>query len=300
MNNVVSAVFDIYFMPDRERSSERRSLGYAFASIAAIVVALIFLFPFYWALSTSLRNPIDTFTVAGLGIPWVDFAPTFANWAQQLATAEARQALANSTMIAVGASLLALLLGTPAAYALARFRFRRIPNRDLTVWFLSQRVLPPVATVIPFYLVMRSLGLLDTQLALILINATFVLPFVVVIVRQTFLDLPLELEEAAMVDGTGHFGAFWRIALPLAMPAIVATGLIIFAFAWNEFLFAITIASREAITIPVLMAGAVDTRGVQFWFMAVRAMIAMIPPVVVALLAQRFIVRGLTLGAVKG
>ncbi len=287
-------------MADPERSSDKRSLGYALCSILAIVVAMIFLFPFYWALSTSLRNPIDTFTVAGLGIPWIDFEPTFANWVQQLATAEARQALANSTMIAVGASMLALLLGTPAAYALARFRFSRIPNRDLTVWFLSQRVLPPVATVIPFYLVMRSLGLLDTQLALVLINATFVLPFVVVIVRQTFLDLPLELEEAALVDGAGHFGSFWRIALPLAMPAIAATGLIIFAFAWNEFLFAITIASREAITIPVLMAGAVDTRGVQFWFMAVRAMIAMIPPVVVALLAQRFIVRGLTLGAVKG
>src|SRR5918996_4769902 len=287
-------------MPDRQRSSEGGSFGYAFGSIAAIVVAMIFLFPFYWALSTSLRNPIHTFTVAGLGIPWVDFEPTWANWVQQLATAESRQALANSTIIAVGASVLALLLGTPAAYALPRFGFRRIPNRDITVWFLSQRVLPPVATVIPFYLVMRALGLLDTHIALILINATFILPFVVVIVRQTFLDLPLELEEAALVDGAGHFGAFWRIALPLAMPAIAATGLIIFAFAWNEFLFASAISSREAITIPVHMAGGVDSRGVQFWFMAVRAMIAMIPPVIIALLAQRFIVRGLTLGAVKG
>jgi multiple sugar transport system permease protein len=147
---------------------------------------------------------------------------------------------------------------------------------------------------------MRTHGLFDTHLALILINATFVLPFVVVIVRQTFLDLPVELEEAAFVDGAGHFTSFWRIALPLAMPAIAATGLIMFAFAWNEFLFAITIASQEAITIPVQMAGAVDTRGVQFWFMAVRAMIAMVPPVLIALLAQRFIVRGLTLGAVKG
>jgi multiple sugar transport system permease protein len=276
------------------------SLRYAIYSLIAVVVALIFLFPLYWAASTSLRNPIDTFTVAGLGIPWIDFEPTLDNWIQQLATAESRRALANSTIIAVGAAVLALLLGTPAAYALARFRFRRIPNRDLTIWFLSQRVLPPVATVIPFYLVMRALGLLDTHIALILINATFILPFVVVIVRQTFLDLPLELEEAALVDGAGHFGSFWRIALPLAMPSIAATGLIIFAFAWNEFLFAIAISSRQAITIPVHMAGGVDSRGVQFWFMAVRAMIAMIPPVIIALLAQRFIVRGLTLGAVKG
>jgi len=276
------------------------SLRYAIFSLIAIVIAMIFLFPLYWALSTSLRNPIDTFTVAGLGVPWIDFQPTLDNWIDQLSTEESRRALANSTIIAIGASVLALLLGTPAAYALARFSFKRIPNRDITVWFLSQRVLPPVATVIPFYLIMRWLGLLDTHVALILINATFVLPFVVVIVRQTFLELPLELEEAALVDGAGHFGSFWRIALPLAMPAIAATGLIIFAFAWNEFLFAIAISSKEAITIPVHMAGGVDSRGVQFWFMAVRAMIAMIPPVIIALLAQRFIVRGLTLGAVKG
>jgi multiple sugar transport system permease protein len=290
-------------MPEPVRGAEHssaRSMRYAIYSVFAIVIAMIFLFPLYWAVSTSLRNPIDTFTVTGLGIPWLNFEPTLENWIDQLATAESRRALSNSTVIAVGASLLALLLGTPAAYALARFRFRRIPNRDITVWFLSQRVLPPVATVIPFYLVMRALGMLDTHLALILINATFVLPFVVVIVRQTFLDLPVELEEAAFVDGAGYFGSFWRIALPLAMPAIAATGLIIFAFAWNEFLFAIAISSKQAITIPVHMAGGVDSRGVQFWFMAVRAMIAMIPPVLIALIAQRFIVQGLTLGAVKG
>ena len=176
----------------------------------------------------------------------------------------------------------------PAAYALARFRFKTIKNKDLTIWFLSQRVLPPVATIVPFYLVMQTLGLLDTHLALILINATFVLPFVVVIVRQTFMD------------GASYFGAFLKVALPLAAPAIVATGLIMFAFTWNEFLFAVTISSKDVITIPIHMAGAVDTRGVQFWFMAVRAMIAIAPPVIIALLAQKYIVRGLTLGAVKG
>jgi multiple sugar transport system permease protein len=276
------------------------SMRYSIYSLIAVVVAMIFMFPLYWAFSTSLRNPMDTFTVSGLGIPFIHFEPTLNNWIEQLATGETRRALMNSTVISIGASALALLLGTPAAYALARFHFRLPPNRDLTLWFLSQRVLPPVATVIPFYLVMRTLGLLDTYLALILINATFILPFVVVILRQTFIELPVELEEAAMVDGTGFLGAFLRVSLPLAAPAMAATGLIIFSFAWNEFLFAITISSKNAITIPVHMAGAVDTRGVQFWFMAVRAMIAMIPPVLLALLAQRYIVQGLTFGAVKG
>jgi multiple sugar transport system permease protein len=282
--------------PARRRASFKDTL----LSLLAICVALVFVFPLYWAFSTSLRNPIDTFTVAGLGIPWLNFEPTLDNWTDQVGTPETLKALTNSTIIAVSASLLALILGTPAAYAIARFEFRRWKNRDITVWFLSQRVLPPVATVIPFYLVMRTLGLLDTHLALILINATVVLPFVVVIMRQTFLDLPVELEEAALVDGTTYWGAFWRIALPLAAPTMAATGLIIFAFCWNEFLFAVAIASQNALTVPVHIAGAIDTRGVQFWFMGVRAMTAIIPPVLIALLAQRYIVRGLTLGAVKG
>jgi multiple sugar transport system permease protein len=285
----------------REKAARQKmQLGDAVVSLIAVSIALLFVFPIYWAFSQSLRNPLDTFTVAGFGIPWVNFKPTLGNWIDQLGTPETARSLYNSTVISILAAILALALGTPAAYAIARFRFQRWRNRDITVWFLSQRVLPPVATVIPFYLTMRSLGLLDTHLALILINATFVLPFVVVILRQTFMDLPIELEEAALIDGANHFGAFWRVALPLAVPSLAATGLIIFAFTWNEFLFAVAISSDSAITVPVHIAGAIDTRGVQFWFMGVRAMTAMIPPVIIALIAQRYIVRGLTLGAVRG
>jgi multiple sugar transport system permease protein len=281
-------------------SRQKTQVADAILSLIAVSIALLFVFPIYWAFSQSLRNPLDTFTVAGFGIPWVNFKPTLGNWIDQLGTPETARSLYNSTLISIMAAILALALGTPAAYAIARFRFHRWRNRDITVWFLSQRVLPPVATVIPFYLTMRSLGLLDTHLALILINATFVLPFVVVILRQTFMDLPIELEEAALIDGANHFGAFWRVALPLAAPSLAATGLIIFAFTWNEFLFAVAISSDSAITVPVHIAGAIDTRGVQFWFMGVRAMTAMIPPVIIALIAQRYIVRGLTLGAVRG
>jgi multiple sugar transport system permease protein len=282
--------------------SHRRthSLSDALWSLVALVIALIFFFPIYWAVSNSLRRPAETFTVAGLGIPFVDFTPTLENWTQQLSVPEAYEAFVNSNIIAFTAMVLALCLGLPAAYALARFRFFTIPNKDLTVWFLSQRVLPPVATAVPFFIVFSTLDLLDTQIALALVNATFILPFVVVICRQTFYDLPIELEEAALVDGASHFGAFFRIALPLAAPAIVAAALIMFAFAWNEYLFAVILTIKNAATMPVHIAGGVDTRGVQFWFVAVRSLIAMVPPVVLALLAQRYIVRGLTLGAVKG
>src|SRR5690606_39032444 len=144
-------------------------------------------FPLFWAISTSLRNPVDTFTVAGLGIPWLDFQPTLDNFRTELSTPEGMRAMETSLIVSITSVLGALALGLPAAYALARFRFWS--NSDITIWFLSQRVLPPVATLLPFYIVFRSFGMLDSKLALILINATFILPFVVVIMRQTFIDL---------------------------------------------------------------------------------------------------------------
>lgn len=278
---------------------KRRYLSYGYA-LLALAVAVLWFMPFYWAISLSLRRPADTFTVAGLGVPFLHYRPTLENWATELSVPESRRALLNSTVISLTASLFVLLIGTPAAYALARFRFRRPPNEDITMWFLSQRILPPIATVVPFLLIMSQLRLVDTQLSLILVNITFNLPFAIVIMRQAFMDLPVELEEAALVDGASFFGAFWRVALRLAAPAMVATVLIVFAFSWNEFLFALTLGTLNAKTIPVLMAGAVDTRGIQFWFVAVRTLLAIIPPVIIALLAQRYIVQGLTFGAVKG
>ena len=279
------------------RKRRVRFWGY---SLLAIAVAAAAFLPFYWAISLSIRNPAEAFTVTGLAVPFVQYKPTLANWKTELATGETQRALVNSTLIAIGTALLSLLIATPAAYAIARFRFRRPSNENITLWFLSQRVLPPVATAIPFFLIVRFLGLLDTQLALILLNTTFNLPIVVVIMRQAFIDLPLELEEAALVDGANHLEIFLKISLRLAAPSLAAALLIVIAFTWNEFLFALMIGMLKAKVIPVHMAGAVDTRGVQFWFVAVRTLVAMTPPVVLALLAQRYIVRGLTFGAVKG
>ncbi len=268
--------------------------------ILVLVVVAWAIFLIYWGVVTSLKPPAETFTITGISIPFLQFQPTLENWRTELSTRESRFTLANSVVVAVLATLVAMLLGVPAGYALARFQFRRMKNRDLTVWFLSQRVLPPVVVVIPFFLLMRTLKLLDTQLALILLNATFTLPFAVVISRQAFQELPAELEEAAAVDGCSDFTAFFRIAFPLAAPTLVAVAAICVAFTWNEFLFALALTSLKAKTFPVYLAGAEDTRGVQFWFMATRAILALGPPTVLALLIQRYIVRGLTFGAVKG
>lgn len=265
--------------------------------VIAIAVVWV-LFPFYWAFLNSIKKPADTFT--NTYIPFLQFQPTLEHWITELATPEIRRALLNSTIISLGGATLSVALGTLAAYALARFRYRRMDNGSVTTWFLSQRILPPVVVVIPFFLIMRQLQMLDNVFALMLLNATFTLAFPVIILSQMFRELPRELEEAAYVDGASMFQAFVRVALPLVLPGLVATWIICMAFSWNEFLFALSLTTKSAIPMPVIIAGAEHTRGVQFWFVGVRVMLTMLPPVILALLAQRYIIRGLTLGAVKG
>lgn len=279
-----------------KRSSARKVL----LTVVVLLTVIWGAFPIYWAIVTSIKPRLETFTVSYISIPFLQFRPTLDNWIEELSTGEIRRAIANSVVVSVTSALLALLLGTLAGYALARFRFERIKNKDLAVWFISQRVLPPVVVVIPYFLIMKTLGLLDTKLALILAYTTFNLPFAVVIMRQIFKEIPDDMEEAALVDGASRFGAFWRVALPLSGPALVATYIICLSFAWNEFLFALIFAQRDAVTLPVIIAGAEHARGVQFWFVATRSLIAAAPPTILALLIQPYIVRGLTFGAVKG
>ena len=279
----------------------RKSLSTAGNIVLYGVIAILMLwvlFPFYWAFLNSIKQPAETFEPTW--IPFLQFQPTLEHWRAELAIRETQHALRNSTTIAIGAATLSTVLGTLAAYALARFRFSRPDNGSITTWFLSQRVLPPVVVVIPFFLLMRQLKMLDSVWALVLLNATFTLPFPVIILSQMFRELPIELEEAAMVDGASRFQSFLRVALPLVLPGLVATWIICMAFSWNEFLFGLSLTTKNAIPMPVIIAGAEHTRGVQFWFVGVRVLLTMLPPTILALLAQRYIIRGLTLGAVKG
>jgi len=267
-----------------------------------IIIATIWVFfPFYWAIVTSLKMPTVILTKPSL-IPFLDFQPTLRNWEQEFGNRwpEISKGLLNSLIISLGSAIIAVTLGTMAGYGLARFQFNRWKNKDMTLWFLSQRFLPPIVTVIPFVLLMKNIGLLDNQLALILANATFTMPFAVLTLRDVFKELPLELEESAYVDGASPFTAFTQIALPLAAPAIAAAAVICFAFSWNEFLFALILTYKNAQPITVVIAGVEHTQGIQFWFVATRLLLAILPPTLLALTAQRYIVRGLTLGAVKG
>ncbi|HVO38244.1 MAG TPA: carbohydrate ABC transporter permease [Spirochaetia bacterium] len=269
--------------------------------VIVFVAACWAFFPFYWAIITSFKPPGVILTKPSL-VPWLQYTPTTANWENEYVTRgkEIGSSLRNSVIIAGGATIIAISLGTMAGYGLARFRFHRWKNKDMTLWFLSQRFLPPMATAIPFFLVMKYFKLLDTHWALIMANATFVLPFAVLILRDVFKELPVELEEAALVDGASRFGTFLRIGLPLAAPAIAVAAVICFAFAWNEFLFGLILTYQKAQPVTVIIAGVEHTQGIQFWFIATRLLAAIIPPAILALLAQRYVVRALTFGAIKG
>jgi len=259
-----------------------------------VLVTCWALSPFYWAIITSFSKPSL--------IPFLQFKPTLFNWKNEYVSRgrEIGNALTNSIIIAGGATLVAVSLGTMAGYGLARFRFRRWKNKDMTLWFLSQRFLPPMATAIPFFILMKALNLLDTRWALIMTNATFTLPFAVLIMRDVFRELPVELDESAMVDGASRLAIFVRIALPLAAPAVAVAAVICFSFSWNEFLFGLILSYKNAQPVTVIIAGVEHTQGIQFWFVATRLLAAILPPAVLAITAQRYIVRGLTFGAVKG
>lgn len=282
--------------------------------IVVIILAGWVLFPIYWVLMTSFKYPIEVFEPKL--IPWVQFQPILTNWiggsygevatggilaeARGALSAEVLLALFNSLVVSTVSSFIVLLLGVPCAYGLARFIYRRWKNKDIHFFILSLRFLPPFAVIIPFFMILQTGGLIDTLPGLIILYTTFNLPLGVVLLRDMFADLPPEIEEAALLDGDTRLTALIRIALPLVAPSLVATFLICFAFAWNELMFALTVTYIKARTIPVIIAQIETAQSIEFWINSCWVISAIIPPVIVAMIAERYIIRGLTLGAVKG
>ena len=271
---------------------------------------LFTLFPIYWTLITSMKNPEDVYGTVPTFLPFIDFQPTLQPYLSIFGLGETDLyetgslgqvglLTFNSLTAAIISGVLAIMIGGLAAYGLSRFRFQKWKNRDMAFFFISQRMLPPVALAVPFFILFNFVGLLDTLIGLVLVYTAMNLPIVIWILRDYFNDLPIEIEESAMVDGCSRLGAFFRIALPLAAPGLMVAFLISFIFAWNEFLFAFTLTFNDAKTLPIQMAGNVTLRGPRFWDIAAQAGLVLLPPLLVAALAGRYIIRGLAKGAVK-
>jgi multiple sugar transport system permease protein len=224
---------------------------------------------------------------------------TFEHYRNALESGRITFYLANSLTVAVGSTVLALALGAPAAYAFTRFRYPGSLADHVRLWMLSTRFIPPFAIVIPIFLLFRDLKLLDTRPGLLIAHTVFSLPFVLWLLISGFEQLPHEIEEAALVDGSSRFRAFLTIALPLAAPTLAAAAIFALLLSWNEFLFALLLTASQATTVPVFISQFVTDRSLQWGEIAASAAVASVPVIAFLFFAQRYLVRGLTMGAAK-
>jgi multiple sugar transport system permease protein len=263
-----------------------------FTSIA-LLYGLIVLFPVLW-LAQMMVKPADI--MFARPTVWT-FTPTLDNFTYVLNQGFSGFLL-TSLIIAAVSTILVVIIGTPAAYAFSRYQMRG--RDDLFLFVLATRMAPPVCLVIPFYLIYARIGLLDTHLGVIIAYLTFNLSFYVWVLSSFCRDLPIELEEAAATEGYGRLDIFRRITLPLLRPGITATAVLCFIFAWNEFLFAFLLGGKTVKTLPVAIPLLITNQGVKWGELAVVGMVALLPVMVVVFMMQKHIVRGLTMGAVKG
>jgi multiple sugar transport system permease protein len=271
--------------------------AFAYAVVAAF--SLFALFPVFWMISTSFKSRWDAFR---LPPTWFNFTPTLEHYTAVLtgtgwASTPMPKLLLNSVIVSASASALALVCGSLAAYGLSRFPTRY--NKHLSMWILSTRMFPPVAVAIPVFLMVSKLDLIDTYWALIIPYAAFNMSFVVWMMKSFFDQVPADLEEAAMIDGCNRLSAFVRIIFPLTLPGFVATGVFVVILSWNEFLFALLLTRSEAKTAPVAASDFVTLYGIQWGQLTAHATLISAPIIILGLFFQRYIVKGLTLGAVK-
>ncbi len=259
-----------------------------------LAVTGVFVFPIYWTFSLSVKPRGIMFSLP----PRWFFAPIWDHYVSVLTDGEFIRSIVNSLILSVSSTVLVVLIGTPAAYSLARLRPRG--RDDLMLFVLASRMAPPIALVIPFFLFYGTLGLLETHLGLIIAYMTFNLSFYVWLLSVFSKDIPGDLEAAGFADGYGPTYVFFRIMLPLMRPSIIATSVLVFIFAWNEFLFALVLGGSTAQTLPVAISRFITPAGVQFGPLAALGTVAVLPVAVLVFALHKHIVRGLSLGAVKG
>jgi multiple sugar transport system permease protein len=337
----------------RSSSPFQLSPGWTLVSYAVLGLwAFIVLFPLYWLFVTAFKIPIDV-SSGPKYIPFVDFQPSLQAWQEMLVTngaAYVGRPYLNTLIVGIGSTLVAVSVGSLAAYALTRFQYRPKPglivtfiacigvmaglislgipwqfgvalglvlffllaqgigrrfkgtmnNDDIAFWLISQRILPPVTVIIPIYILYQQLGLLDTPQALIISYSAANIPIVVWFMRDYFQTLPIELEESAFIDGANRLQVLTDIIMPLAVPGLIATFLIVLVFSWNEYVVALFLSGSQTQTMPLLVSGQNGVRGPQWWNMSVLVTLMIMPLIVLAVILERYIAKGLLVGAVKG
>jgi len=275
----------------RRRRRRRIPIG----RILAIGLFLAFvLAPLYWVFITSIKPSDDYLAVPPV---WFPDQPTMVHYTAALFAYRGLQGLINSLIISVSATVLSCVVGSLMAYSLARFN---TGGQHLSFWVLSQRFLPPIAIILPLFLNYRLVGLQDTHIGMILAYTVFTLPVSVWMMFAYFRQMPRSLEEAALVDGCTRWTSFWRVAVPLAAPGVVAAAVFTFIACWTEFFFALILTSRNAFTLPTVFRAFLSFQGAQYGEASALAIVSLVPSIVLGVLVQKHLVRGLTLGAIRG
>lgn len=263
-------------------------------ALGLLLVILFAVFPFYWMVTSSLKSQADLLAAPPT---WL-FVPTLANYAEIFADSHVTTAVFNSFVVASCTTILAIVLGTPAAYALARFEFRG--KADLWFWFISNRFISPIVLALPVYLLARGIGLLNTRAVLILIDLTFNLPIVIWICTDQFRSIPSDIEQSARLEGADQFNIFWRIYLPLGLPGVAVSAIFAFIFSWNELLYALVLITSQGLkTAPVVATNFMSGYELPWGKIMATGTVIVLPVTIFALLVSRHMVRGLTMGATK-
>jgi multiple sugar transport system permease protein len=276
----------------RMNRKTRDTLNRAFRTCVYAFVLAFFLFPILWIMATAFKSGGEFLASPPV---WIPRTPNLESFRHAISVG-GLNALGSTLIIALSTTALSLIVGSLAGYGMARYR---VGGDNLPFFVLSTRFMPAVAVIFPFLLVFRSLKWMDTYQALILLNLTFNLPYAVWMMRSFFLEVPREIEESALVDGTSPFGAFWKVAMPLVAPGLIATGVFCFIFSWSEFFFALSLSHTKVVPLSVFLPNFFGKMMVQWGAVGAMSIMAMLPLFVMSLFVQRYLVRGLTMGAVK-
>jgi multiple sugar transport system permease protein len=278
------------------REKKRRQAATWIKTILIWGFAALYLFPLMWTFSLSIKSQVDALSFP----PKFIFSPTFSNYLMVWKESEFLKYSLNSLIIALSSTVIGLTLATPAAYVLSRKRYKPKGSKYILFGVLSTRVVPQITFMIPFFILFRKLRLIDTHISVIIMHLTIILGFGMWMMKSYFQEIPFELEESALIDGCTYFSAFRRIILPLGAPGIATTAIFSFNYSWNEFLYSLILTGKNTKTVPLGVYNWVGYEEINWGGLTATAILALVPILIFYGFVQRGLVRGLTMGAVKG